>query len=97
MTRTEIHAGFTKLSLTCDLSYFLQGAILGPVRVIDAVKEAGGSLVAPERCVQLGSEVREGAVTQLEQLVPLHGVVVPRFCTAEPHGIMHDVLGTEQT
>lgn len=60
--------------------------------VIDAFKEAGSSLVAPERRVHLRSEVREGAVTQLKELIPLHGEVGPRLRTAEPNGIMHDML-----
>lgn len=41
--------------------------------------------------------MREGAVTQLEELVPLHGVVGTRLRTAEPDSIMHDVLRTKRT
>lgn len=88
----QVYVLLTVGSLTCDLSEFLQGAVLGPVFVIDAFKEAGGSLVAPERCRHLWPQVREGAVTQLKELVPLHGVVGSRLCAAEPDGIVHDML-----
>lgn len=79
---------------TCDFSYFLQGAILWPVHVINAFKEARRSLVAPEWRVHLRSEVRKCAITQLEKLIPLHGVVDPQFWTAEADSIMHDMLWT---
>lgn len=81
-------------SLTCEGSDFLQGAVLWPVEVIDPLEEAGGSLVAPERCVHVGPDVREGAVAQLEQLIPLHGVVGAWLGAAEANGIVHDVLWT---
>lgn len=65
------------------------------MQVVNALKEAGGSLVAPEGGEFLRSEVGEGAVAQLKQLVPLHGVVSPRLRTAEPDGVVHDVLRTD--
>lgn len=80
---------------TCEFSYFLQSAILQPVHVVDPLEEAGGPLVAPERRRHTRPEVRKGAVAQLKELVPLHGVVDPGLQAAEADSIVHDVLGTE--
>lgn len=65
------------------------------MHVIDPLEEAGGTLVAPERRRYVRPEVRKGAVAQLEELVPLHGVVGPRLQAAEANSVVHDVLGTE--
>lgn len=66
------------------------------MQIIDAFKETSCPLVAPKRCRHLRSEVRERAVPQLKELVPLHGVVGPCLWAAEANGIMHDVLENKQ-
>ncbi len=80
--------------LTWNLSYLLQSAVLFPVNVIDALIEARGSLITPEGRVHARSLVRESAVSQLKQLVPLHGEVSSRSCTSKANGIMHDMLNS---
>lgn len=65
------------------------------MHIVDPLKEAGGPLVAPERCRHIWPDVGKGAVAQLKELVPLHGVIDPGLQAAEADGIVHDVLGTE--
>ncbi len=82
------------IECTWNLSYLLQSAVLFPVNVIDALIEARGSLITPEGRAHARSLVRESAVPQLKQLVPLHGEVSSRSCASKANGIMHDMLNS---
>ena len=62
------------------------------MHIIYALEGARSTLVAPKRCAGVGSQVRESAVAQLEQLVPLHCVIAPGLSTAESDGIVHNML-----
>ena len=64
--------------------------------VVDAWVEAGGTLVAPDGCGLVREDVGEGTVEELEQLIPFCGVVEPCVVTAEPNGIMDDMLQRER-
>ena len=62
------------------------------MHIIYALEGARSTLVAPKRSAGVGSQVRESAVAQLEQLVPLHCVIAPGLSTAESDGIVHNML-----
>lgn len=64
--------------------------------VVDAVVETCGALITPERSEDVRPEVREGAVSQLEEFVPLHRKVSARVSAEETHRVVHDVLQTER-
>ena len=89
--QTMDHIYANQPSFTCNFCYLHQSPILLPVHLVNAIIDAGGALVTPQQGVVV-QQVGEGAVEQLEQLVPLHGEVGPRLHVMETHGIMHDVL-----
>ena len=60
--------------------------------IIDARVVAGGALVAPHGVTVSGHNVGECTVKELEQLIPLSGVVETCLMTPEPNGIVDDVL-----
>jgi hypothetical protein len=62
------------------------------VCVIYPVIEAGSTLVAPERLILPGEDVRESAVEELKQLIPLSSIVLARFVTPESNSIVVNVL-----
>ena len=84
--------------LPCHLRHLSECAELGlgPVGVIDPWVEAGGPLVAPEGVAAVGHDVGKCAVKELEQLIPLSGVVEPSHVTPEPNGIVNDILCGER-
>lgn len=63
--------------------------------VIDEVEHACGALIAPKRLCAFGKDVWEGAVEQLEQLIPLGRVVLPRLLAAKADSVMVDVLAED--
>ena len=60
--------------------------------VIDEVEDTSSALIAPKRLCTVGKDVREGAVEELEQLVPLGRVVLPCLVAVEANSIVVDVL-----
>ena len=78
--------------VTTDLRNLLQNSIFGPVCVVYPIIEAGSTLVAPEGLILPGEDVRESAVEELKQLIPLGSEVLARFVTTESNSIMENVL-----
>lgn len=64
--------------------------------VVDARVEAGGSLVAPDGGLFVRQDVGERAVEQLEQFIPLSGVVETSVVAAESDSVVNDVLWGEE-
>ena len=81
--------------VACHLPNLLEHSVLGPVGVVYAFIETRSSLVAPQGVCPSADDVRESAVEQLKQLVPLCGVVFTCFVTLETDCIMEYVLKKE--
>ncbi len=60
--------------------------------VIDEVEDTSSALIAPKRLSAVGKDMWEGAVEELEQLVPLGRVVPPCLVAVETNGIVVDML-----
>ena len=76
-------------------SNVLDTPVLHPMLVVNEVEHTCGALIAPKRLSAVGKDVREGAVEQLEELVPLRRVVLPRLPATEANSIMVDMLAKD--